>query len=422
MIDPMKWLETSVLAITGFNLILVFVRILLANRRIQPANLFLLAWFVIMAIAMIMMFLINTALIVHIPWLYRLPSPLYFLIFPSAYLWIRMISTKNRPLRKWDALHLLPAVLHFFEFLPFYLKPYSYKLEVVRDIVSDPMGAFAQNEGVLLDYQHILLNGIIGLGYVFAMFRLMSHLKLADDSTKTYHSEMRRLLWVFVLLQLLFALSPFVPLGFPQIELGNLRGTILYLALALTQLSVTIIFILYPNLHNWIREFAEYGMEPINGFPDKTSDVSTPVPSQITEIDHSYPINFVSDNLTAKQQLFINGLDNYFAMHQSFLNKNISVSSLANELHVPNHYLSNYLNRVIGQRFSDYINMKRIAHVERRVLNGALSNYTLEAIALESGFSTRLTFIRAIKKHKGCSPKVYFKGIIKHGLSTKVNI
>ena len=418
MIPPIKWFQASVLAITAFNLILVFVRILFARKRNPLAGKMLLVWFFGEGIAMFMMFIIGTGIIVHIPWLYRLPSPGYFLIFPSAYLYMRMILTKNGGLTRWDALHILPAVLHFFEYLPFYLKPYSYKLEVVRAVVSNPLGAFTHTEGILLEYQHIMLMGILGMGYAIAMFRLLSHSKKAGEFVTDYSSKMRRLLWFFVLLQFIFALSPIVFLGIPQIVPMNSSGIMLFLVLALTQLGAAIIFILYPNLQNGIRELPENSMVSTNGFLNKASVVSAQIPSQVIEKDHSTPSKIVP-KVTAQQQLFINRLEEHLAIHKSFLNKNFSVVDLAHELNVPTDYLSNFLNQVMGQRFSDYINLKRIAYMEGRILNEALKKYTLESIAMESGFNTRLTFIRAIIKLKGCSPKVYFKGVIKQDLMTK---
>jgi AraC-like DNA-binding protein len=405
MIHPSTWLEAMVLAIAGFNLMLVFVKILFSKSQVPQARMLLLAWFFGMAVGMLMLFLMDTELILHVPWLYRMPSPGYYLIFPAAYLYLRMILTNNSRLTRWDALHLMPALLHFLELLPFYLKPNAYKLEVVQAVLSKPLGAFAQGEGLLAQHQNLMLIGVFGLGYTFAMFRLMRITNKAEHAAVGHVLKMRRLLWVFIFLQLIFAITPIVLLGFPQLGLEDVRGTLLYVTLAITQLGAAVLFIFYPDLQNGVYDFEEEDNSPTD--EAHLQNQSKTVAKDISTLQQ------IGLNATERSQNLRKDLEEHLNKNKSFLNKNINLIALASQLNVTADQLLHVLNKEIGLRFSDYINLMRIEYMEARIIKEDLKKYTLETIALESGFNTRITFIRATTKLKGCSPKVYFRTVTK---------
>jgi AraC-like DNA-binding protein len=57
--------------------------------------------------------------------------------------------------------------------------------------------------------------------------------------------------------------------------------------------------------------------------------------------------------------------------------------------------------------FNDYLNKYRLEMVTARLDAGENAQKTLEAIALECGFQSRVTFIRAFKKAYGVTPTEY---------------
>ena len=73
--------------------------------------------------------------------------------------------------------------------------------------------------------------------------------------------------------------------------------------------------------------------------------------------------------------------------------------------------VSKVLNSQLNQNFPDFVNSFRIAEVSIRVRNNDLEKYTLWAIAMECGFSSKSSFLRAIKKTTNMTPSEYFKGV-----------
>jgi AraC-like DNA-binding protein len=71
------------------------------------------------------------------------------------------------------------------------------------------------------------------------------------------------------------------------------------------------------------------------------------------------------------------------------------MNQLADEMNLPIHHLSYYFREIRQQNFTDYKNELRVKFACGLILNEKYKEMTLEAIGEKSGFSSRVTFIRA---------------------------
>ncbi|WP_452601463.1 helix-turn-helix domain-containing protein [Pontimicrobium sp. MEBiC06410] len=71
--------------------------------------------------------------------------------------------------------------------------------------------------------------------------------------------------------------------------------------------------------------------------------------------------------------------------------------------------MSQLINTVTGENFSTYINRYRVEAVKRIILDPEFDNYSLLAIGLECGFSSKTTFHNSFKKMTGMTPNAYRK-------------
>ena len=55
-------------------------------------------------------------------------------------------------------------------------------------------------------------------------------------------------------------------------------------------------------------------------------------------------------------------------------------------------------------RFTDLLNTYRINHITDKINVNNLKNYTIESLAIESGFSSMPSFYRAFNKMHHCTP------------------
>lgn len=410
MNDPIKLFEISFLAIASFNLFVLSFKILFSFKQYQPAHLFLLFWLLIAGTALTNMYLIDSGIIFSFPRIYRLPTPLFYLMFPFAYFYVRMIVTDKTSISKWDFIHFMPALLHLFEMIPFFLKPDAYKLEVLLNNLNNPLVAFTHKEGILPSYYHNILRGMQGIGYALAMLIMLNNKKYKDNVHLNVYPEILKWLKAFSLIQFLIGIIMVIFLGFPQLAPPSERATLLYVLFAtvLSGTSILLIFnpiILYgiPKLTKNLPVEASYpspiGVEnDVDEVPQEEKDIKIIKNPEIT------PYNLK----TKKEQLIIDRLEKFMDSEKPFLKSKITSGDIATGLGIPSHHLSYILNHVMCVRFSDYVNEKRINFMKETMDQNAIQNYTLEALAFSSGFNSRITFIRAVKKLKGINPSAYF--------------
>ena len=103
--------------------------------------------------------------------------------------------------------------------------------------------------------------------------------------------------------------------------------------------------------------------------------------------------------------LIIEKLEKVMLQKELYKNPNIKLSSIAKELHISTHRLSQLLNDNLGKSFAQYISESRIE--EAKSLIAKNNGYTLEAIGYEAGFSSRSAFYATFKKLTGMTPAAF---------------
>ena len=101
------------------------------------------------------------------------------------------------------------------------------------------------------------------------------------------------------------------------------------------------------------------------------------------------------------------GLERLEAGSEFFRDQDITLQILAQQIDVPAHYLSQFLNVELGQNFFLYVNGLRIEHVKRALADPERRSESVLSIAFEAGFSTKSSFNRAFKKSLGLTPTQY---------------
>lgn len=103
----------------------------------------------------------------------------------------------------------------------------------------------------------------------------------------------------------------------------------------------------------------------------------------------------------------LNKLKSVMKEKELYKNPNVKLKHLSNELGVSTHHLSQLLNDNLGKSFSIYINSLRIEEAKKLLQKN--NQFTLEAIGLEAGFSSKSTFYATFKKLVGCTPAEFKK-------------
>ena len=94
-----------------------------------------------------------------------------------------------------------------------------------------------------------------------------------------------------------------------------------------------------------------------------------------------------------------------------YLNPDLTLSNLAEELKMHPNVLSKLLNDGIGKSFSDFVNEYRTNSVMEKIKDSKYNHITLLGISFESGFNSKTTFNRVFKNNTGKTPAEYKKSL-----------
>lgn len=117
------------------------------------------------------------------------------------------------------------------------------------------------------------------------------------------------------------------------------------------------------------------------------------------------------DRVPDNQRLF-NELNQLILDDKLYLNSTLSRDDLAQLIHVNKNRFAEIIQESTGTRLNEYLNGLRIEHAI--YLMKQFDNYTLQAIAVASGFSNMSTFHSLFKKKIGMTPSQYWD-ILKQG-------
>lgn len=115
---------------------------------------------------------------------------------------------------------------------------------------------------------------------------------------------------------------------------------------------------------------------------------------------------FSTIELTKNKKTDLSMIKSVLAYCNENYKKDISLNSVANELHISKYYVSHLLNDKLKLGFNDYVNTLRISDAVELLDSGGSD---MTEIAQKSGFNTVRTFNRAFKSVYGVSPSQYKK-------------
>lgn len=102
-------------------------------------------------------------------------------------------------------------------------------------------------------------------------------------------------------------------------------------------------------------------------------------------------------------------LNMYMQEYKPFLTPRYRLKNLSDDMHIPLHQLSFFLNKRLGMHFSDYLNQFRVRYCEELIKNEWPGRIYLKELVSKCGFHNRNTFTTAFKKFTGKTPSEYIR-------------
>lgn len=110
-----------------------------------------------------------------------------------------------------------------------------------------------------------------------------------------------------------------------------------------------------------------------------------------------------------KAEEIVKKLNHLLEYEHVYRDEKVSLQSLARELSISYHLLSQVINEQLHKNFFELINTYRIEEAKKRLADPKEGARSILAIAYDVGFNTKAAFNRVFKKHAGMTPSQYRK-------------
>lgn len=306
----------------------------------------------------------------HNPSLIYIGYPFTYLWGPTFYLYVKSVAYSNFKFRKLDILHfLLFIVLSIFLLVTYFPLNYEEKREIIINRTF-PIILMGNILHIILRLQVLVY--IISTIYVFISLRKRLRDRYSSLSTTNY-SWIKFLVGGFTLSYIL---------TIPLIIYGNIWG----FYSSLINLAIITPYFIYFNI---IFFKAWYNPDLFSGIDEN--------------------IKYKSSKLTKEEaEEWIQKIDAFVKEKKPFLNPELSLNQLAENINISSRVLSQIINEYFNQNFQDYINKLRIEE-SKKILMDSKNKKTVLEILYEVGFNTKSAFNIAFKKYTGLTPTDFRK-------------
>jgi len=310
---------------------------------------------------------ISVILLVHI-------SPLFLLLGPCVYFYIRYELTKSNQIKSSDLIHFLPFILYVVVISPYVFQTLEYKYRFVAFFHVSNYEAIDKINLLIIPVKYMFIaKNIILTSYM--LYISAWYLLIKKRGILILHKGKSKWLDFFIpsilisnLLIIFFTAYRLTNLGngdfvnpYPVLIVSSIVGTMLY---------ISVLF--FPNVL--------YGEVKKQMDPPETLQ---PEKGQILEFEQML-------------QTYLNILP--------YLSSDFGKPKLISELKISDRFFTHYFNEYLGISFSQWKSDLRIDYANNLVKNGYLKNHTIESLGRKVGFKSRSKFSTAFKSRIGSLP------------------
>lgn len=355
-------------------------------------NVFVVSLFLLEAWCVVLYLLIYYGIIIEVPHLYKSAAPINYILPTLTYLYVRAVLYNETKFRWKDMFHFLPFIFFVINYMPFYLLPIGMKSEIVVATVKNINLTYKYDVGLIPEYISYLFRFVQTIFYLMLQWKLIIQFKKYNQNTEIQKQIVSVIRWlkVFTWSSTLFVIGFFILIflaaRFQTIYTNNLVGATPGFLISLSFFVISSYLLTHQNILVGLP-FVKY-----------QETVSSHLTNKIEKVP------FILEDYSKE----IDAIEKYFETKSPYLKKNITLSEVAVALKLPTRDLSYFLNNHYNQRFTDFINSYRIRYILNKYNESYLDKFTIEAVAMEAGFSSKSAFYKSFHKLYHTTPSDYF--------------
>lgn len=359
----------------------LFAGIVIATRRPQIlSDRYLAAWLFIIAIEMILA-------MIKLTWLEHLPYEIPFLVIPLVYgpllfLYVRTLISEDPKWHWTDLAHFIPFLL--FLGLAFLFRSGG------DETISLPAWAHPTRLAKMI-YELLVFSSFTI--YSIIVYVLLTRHRKAIREEFSFSSSKITLTWLLFVSITVYAsyLLTFLSAGIQMLVIRLPFDPKIFSFTGLTLFSFAFSF--YG--HRQARIFSRaVKVEPLQN--DESNNSAKYAKSSLRSED---------------LRKFAIAMDELMERKKLFLNPELSLAEVSEELTIPKHHLTQAMNTELGKNFYAYINELRVKKFMEMVVDPKFKDYTFLAIAFECGFNSKSTFNSVFKRITGFTPSEYLDSL-----------
>jgi AraC-like DNA-binding protein len=331
-------------------------------------------------------------------------TPLYLLVGPMFYFYVRGLLTDDHKLNKTDYLHFIPALLFFINITPYVLHGWDYKIQYAENVVKDAQNFINIDYIFLQPKLSFLTRPIIALAYVIASVVLVFRRGLNEN----YLSHQAKLIYKWIIL--LIATSTILYLGFllftalsfysNSYHVAVNQGAIILLSTVIGLIILNLSLLFFPNILYGLPQLDYAIVTKENRAEEERLGIAEDVKKQ----SRSFEISDERLNL-------LNLKIERYIEHKPYLSPEFNLTVMSTDTDIPVHHLSYYFNEHLKINFNTWKNDLKIDHVIHLIRNGSGEILTLDALAKQAGFGSRTSFFNSFKQKVGVTPSEYLNNL-----------
>ncbi|MBN4062113.1 MAG: hypothetical protein COA57_02825 [Flavobacteriales bacterium] len=364
--------------------------LIVSKKRKSTGDYILGSWMAFIGLHLLNYYFHSTGFLMKHPHLLGIGFCFPMLQGPFMFVYVLVMTNKTSRFKPAYWLHTLPFLLFTIYFLfDFYFLSGPEKVAYYQSQSTNPNPVIKAGG---------FLNVFLGPAYViWSLFKLRRHTK--NISEQFSYTERINLNWlkyvlaglgfVWVTVLAVSTLSDFYPLIL--VEWGDHS---IYLAL-----TVAVFFLGFFGL----KQKSIYVNMPDSG---KMREVVASKIEKKQKEKERYKHSGLKEN-EAKEHLKL--LLQYMQNEKPYLNGKLSLKEVAEYLDVSTNHLSQITNEQLGKNFFDFVNSYRVEEVKSRLSDPESEQFTLLAIAYDSGFNSKSSFNSIFKKFTSLTPSQYMK-------------
>jgi AraC-like DNA-binding protein len=331
-------------------------------------------------------------------------TPLYLLLGPLFYFYIRGLLTDDHQLTKYDWIHFIPAVLFFINIQPYFLNGWAFKLQYAENVIKD-VNSFINIDYIFLPPKFsFLTRPLFAIVYVIASIILIykrgNKESYLTDQVKLIYRWIILLVTTSVILYLGFLLFSVLSILINSFTLAENKGFIFLYATVIGLLILNLSLLFFPNILYGLPQFDYVIVTKKNREGQQRLGIVEDVKKQSKSFEIS---SEKLDLLKLKIERYIES--------KPYLNPDFNLTMMSSDINIPVHHLSYYFNEHLNIGFNTWKNNFKIDHVITLINNGSGEILTLDALAKQAGFGSRTSFFNSFKQKIGVTPSEYLNSL-----------